>query len=62
MGHGLNYVNVRPVCRIPGLEELNIGHSIVARAVMVGMTQAVSDMKRVITEATPETGSRMGAP
>ncbi len=59
MGHGLNYVNVRPICRIPGVEELNIGHSIVARAVMVGMTQAVADMKRAITEATPERGSRM---
>lgn len=53
MGHGLNYVNVRPVCRIPGVEELNIGHSIVARAVLVGMAQAVGDMKRIILEATP---------
>lgn len=53
MGHGLNYVNVRPVCRIPGVEELNIGHSIVARAVLVGMAQAVSDMKRIMVEATP---------
>jgi pyridoxine 5-phosphate synthase len=52
MGHGLNYVNVRPVCRIPGVEELNIGHSIVARAVLVGMTQAVADMKRTILDAS----------
>src|SRR5262245_39651180 len=36
MGHGLNYTNVIPVARIPGLEELNIGHSIVSRAVLVG--------------------------
>src|SRR5258708_16011056 len=53
MGHGLNYVNVRPICRIPGVEELNIGHSIVARAVLHGMTQAVGDMKRAITDSTP---------
>jgi pyridoxine 5-phosphate synthase len=52
MGHGLNYVNVRPVCRIPGVEELNIGHSIVARAVLVGMKQAVADMKEAIASAT----------
>jgi pyridoxine 5-phosphate synthase len=52
MGHGLNYVNVRPVCRIPGVEELNIGHSIVARAVLVGMSQAVADMKRTIEQAS----------
>jgi pyridoxine 5-phosphate synthase len=53
MGHGLNYVNVRPICRMPGVEELNIGHSIVARAILVGMTQAVDDMKRAIAGATP---------
>ncbi|MGL6073292.1 MAG: pyridoxine 5'-phosphate synthase [Fimbriiglobus sp.] len=45
MGHGLNYANVQAICRIPGVEELNIGHSIVSRAVLVGMTQAVRDMK-----------------
>jgi pyridoxine 5-phosphate synthase len=45
MGHGLNYTNVRPIVRIPGVEELNIGHSIVSRAVLVGMEQAVRDMK-----------------
>src|SRR5262245_60230467 len=41
MGHGLNYWNVQPVVRIAGLEELNIGHSIVSRAVLVGMERAV---------------------
>lgn len=45
MGHGLNYCNVVPVCRIPGVEELNIGHSIVSRAVLVGMERAVREMK-----------------
>ena len=48
MGHGLNYVNVKPVVRIPGVEELNIGHSIVSRAVLVGMEKAVRDMKEAI--------------
>ncbi|MBU2461577.1 pyridoxine 5'-phosphate synthase [bacterium] len=43
-GHGLNYQNVIPVARIPEIEELNIGHSIVARAVMVGMEKAVREM------------------
>jgi pyridoxine 5-phosphate synthase len=52
MGHGLNYVNVRPVCAIPGVEELNIGHSIISRAVLVGMEAAVRAMKQVIREAT----------
>ncbi|MFZ4776007.1 MAG: pyridoxine 5'-phosphate synthase [Terrimicrobiaceae bacterium] len=43
-GHGLNYLNTRPVLALEGLEELNIGHSIVSRAVMVGMEQAVKEM------------------
>ena len=45
MGHGLNYTNVLDIVRIPGVRELNIGHSIVARAVLVGMERAVRDMK-----------------
>jgi pyridoxine 5-phosphate synthase len=44
-GHGLNYHNVTPVARIPHMRELNIGHAIVSRAVYVGMTQAVREMK-----------------
>ena len=43
-GHGLNYVNVAPIVAIPEIVELNIGHSIVARAVLVGMDRAVSEM------------------
>jgi pyridoxine 5-phosphate synthase len=43
-GHGLTYTNVQPVARIPGIEELNIGHTIVSRAVLVGMDQAVREM------------------
>ena len=50
MGHGLTYRNVVPVARIPGVSELNIGHSIVARAVMVGFQQAVREMKELIRD------------
>lgn len=48
MGHGLNYVNVQPICRIAGVEELNIGHSIISRAVLVGMERAVREMKDLL--------------
>lgn len=48
-GHGLNYRNVLPIAAIEGMHELNIGHSIVARAVMVGMTEAVREMKRLVS-------------
>jgi pyridoxine 5-phosphate synthase len=44
-GHGLTYQNVYPVACIPGMEELNIGHTIVSRAVLVGIERAVRDMK-----------------
>lgn len=47
-GHGLNYHNVRPVAAIPDMHELNIGHSIIARAVMVGLQQAVREMKQLV--------------
>lgn len=47
-GHGLTYANVRPVAGIEGMHELNIGHSIVARAIMVGLQQAVREMKELI--------------
>jgi len=45
----LTYRNVRPVAAIAGMHELNIGHSIVARAVFVGFEQAVREMKRLIS-------------
>ncbi|MFM8494216.1 MAG: pyridoxine 5'-phosphate synthase, partial [Planctomycetia bacterium] len=48
-GHGLTYRNVVPVARLEGMGELNIGHSIVARAVLVGFTQAVREMKALLT-------------
>lgn len=47
-GHGLNYHNVRPVAAISGMLELNIGHSIVSRAVLVGMERAVREMKQLL--------------
>ncbi len=50
-GHGLNYFNVKPIAALPGIEELNIGHSIIARAIFVGLDQAVRDMKMLIAEA-----------
>jgi pyridoxine 5-phosphate synthase len=48
-GHGLTYLNVQPVAEIAGVEELNIGHSIIARAVLVGLDRAVREMKALIT-------------
>jgi len=50
-GHGLDYHNVGPVASIPELVELNIGHAIVARAVMTGLGPAVREMKRLMTAA-----------
>jgi len=50
-GHGLTYENVIPVAAIPDLEELNIGHSVVSRSVLVGMERAVREMKALILRA-----------
>jgi pyridoxine 5-phosphate synthase len=50
-GHALNYFNVQPVARLPGVRELHIGHAIVSRSVFVGMREAVREMKRLITDA-----------
>jgi pyridoxine 5-phosphate synthase len=52
-GHGLNYVNVRPVAAIDHMRELNIGHSIVSRSVMVGMKEAVAEMRRILDLIQP---------
>ena len=48
MGHGLTYRNVQRIARIPCVCELNIGHSIIARSIMVGFQQAVREMKNLI--------------
>ncbi len=50
-GHGLNYHNVEPIAAIPEIVELNIGHAIVARAVMDGLAKAVRDMKELMRAA-----------
>lgn len=50
-GHGLNYHNVQSVAAIPQIVELNIGHAIVARALLDGMAEAVREMKRLMVEA-----------
>jgi pyridoxine 5-phosphate synthase len=50
-GHGLNYENVSPIVTIPEIVELNIGHSIIARAVIVGIEQAVREMKQLLAKA-----------
>ena len=50
-GHALNYFNVEPVARLPGVRELHIGHAIVSRAVFVGIREAVREMKRLVTDA-----------
>ena len=51
-GHGLNYLNARPVAAIAGMRELNIGHAIVSRAVFAGLHTAVAEMAALIDEAT----------
>lgn len=48
-GHGLNYVNVQPIARIREVEELNIGHSIISRAALVGLERAVREMIGLIS-------------
>jgi pyridoxine 5-phosphate synthase len=50
-GHALNYFNVEPVARLPGVRELHIGHAIVSRAVFVGMREAVREMKQLMLQA-----------
>jgi pyridoxine 5-phosphate synthase len=52
-GHGLTYHNVRPVAEIKNMVELNIGHSIVSRAVMVGMRDAVAQMRQILDLVAP---------
>ena len=47
-GHGLDYANLGPVVALPGLEELNIGHGLVARAVMVGLRESVAELRAII--------------
>ena len=53
-GHGLHYHNVKPIAAIKEFDELNIGHSIIARALFSGLADAVSEMKRLMQEARQE--------
>lgn len=48
-GHGLTYTNVVPIASIPDIRELNIGHSIISRSIFVGLTEAVREMKRLVS-------------
>jgi pyridoxine 5-phosphate synthase len=57
-GHGLNYENVKPVARVREIDELNIGHAIVARAVLVGFERAVREMLELMRVAASEAGGR----
>jgi pyridoxine 5-phosphate synthase len=50
-GHALNYFNVEPIARLPGVRELHIGHAIVSRAVFIGMREAVREMKHLMVQA-----------
>ena len=50
-GHGLTYLNTHLVAAIPGLEELNIGHSIISKAVFTGLFRAVREMREIIKSA-----------
>lgn len=53
-GHGLTYQNVYPIAQLEGIEELNIGHSIVSRSILVGLERAVREMKQAMTGAVTE--------
>ena len=50
-GHGLNYLNVSPIASLEGLRELHIGHAIISRAIFVGLREAVSLMKQLMTDS-----------
>lgn len=52
-GHGITYRNVKDLAEIPGFTEFNIGHSIIARSIFVGIREAVREMKRLLDQAAP---------
>lgn len=60
-GHGLHYHNVEQIAEIPHLNELNIGHGIIARAVFVGLKEAVAEMKQLMTIAQMRVQSQRDA-
>lgn len=58
-GHGLDYENLGPVASLPALEELNIGHGLIARAVLLGMREAVEELRAVIDRSTGASTARL---
>ncbi len=54
VGHGLTYYNLAPVAALPGLREFHIGHSIIARAMFVGVREAVRQMKELLVQYAPK--------
>ena len=60
-GHGLTYQNVRPIAELEGIQELNIGHSIVSRAIFVGFREATREMKNLSSIVGPVATSGMAA-
>jgi pyridoxine 5-phosphate synthase len=54
VGHGLTYYNIAPVAGLPGLQEFHIGHSIIARAMFVGVREAVREMKELLIRYAPK--------
>lgn len=61
-GHGLNYVNARRIASLPEVEELNIGHSIISRAALVGMDRAVREMRALIEDSSQEKRTLSASP
>jgi pyridoxine 5-phosphate synthase len=57
-GHGLHYHNTARIAAIPGIHELNIGHSIIARALFTGLKEAVRDMRQILDSAVRFSGAR----
>ncbi|PSL15547.1 pyridoxine 5'-phosphate synthase [Marinobacterium halophilum] len=60
-GHGLHYHNVEPIAEIPEMNELNIGHALIARAVMVGLKPAVQEMRDLIQQVQQRVQARRDA-
>ncbi|MBI3336305.1 pyridoxine 5'-phosphate synthase [Candidatus Peregrinibacteria bacterium] len=53
-GHGLNYENTYQIAQIPGIEQLHIGHSIISKAMLIGIKEAVQEMKEIIIKNSPQ--------
>jgi len=60
-GHGLTYRNIGPVAALPGFEEFNIGHSIIARAIFTGLREAVREMKSLLLRFSPSAAEEINS-